>query len=161
LGFPEALLGGSQVEQSIRWIRWLILFVIAWLVGVYLFDLLNANWRWVTAGGIALLSWIVNLFARQQATRSVKGNRSMLLWLTIPPTLFFLIPLSVNLYKFWTAEPIENGPTMTANLINFGLRHVVPVSVLLFVYWLLGRIRTQLASSTIAEQTDSDSSPAE
>lgn len=141
------------MEQSIRWTRWLILFVVAWLVGVYVFDLLSANLRWVVAGGMALASWLVNLWARQQATRSVKGNRAMLLWLTIPPTLFFLIPLSVNLYTFWTRSPDENGPTLTSNLVDFTLRHVVPVAVLLVAYWLLGRVKTQAA--TLADEAQS------
>lgn len=139
------------MEQSIRWIRWLILFVVAWLVGVYVFDLVfdlvNSHWRWITAGGMAMASWLVNLYARKRATKAAKGNRAMLLWLTIPPTLFFMIPLSINLYAFWTQPSDENKPSLMMNLLVFGLRYVVPVGLLLIVYWLLGRVRTQLAAS--------------
>lgn len=140
------------MEQTIRWARWLILFVIAWLVGTYIFDLLTANLRWVAAGGMALASWLVNIFARHQATRSVQGNKEMWLWLTFPPTLFLLIPLSVNLYKFWTAPVDENAPSLSTTLMVFTLRHGVPVMGLLLIYWLLGRVRSQLLAEEATDE---------
>jgi hypothetical protein len=127
------------------WGRSLTMFIIAWLIGVYVYDVTEDDYGQGVGIGLAILTLVVNGFARWRAVKGVgQTTFTFYFWMAVPLILFFIVPCAVKLASYFGAEEREPWWRYMVSLLPFILKLGVPVAALFWVYVMLGRIRRRL-----------------
>jgi hypothetical protein len=139
-------------KGSIDWGRSLIMFVIAWLVGLYVYEVAAGQYGQGVGISLGILTLVVNGFARWRAVKSVgRANLAFYFWMAVPLILFFGVPCLVKLVTYLRSEEREPWWRYLGSLLPFILKLGVPVAVLFCVYVVLGRIRRGLDADAGSE----------
>ena len=121
-------------------VRGLVMFVVAWLIGLYVYDVVQETFRGPIGFVAAAATFGVNLYARKRALASVETNWTFKFWMYLPVILFLLVPVAVKVFVFLTGEEDRSWGNHLLSLLPFILKLGVPVATLLWVYWALGRL---------------------
>lgn len=123
------------------------MFVVAWLVALYVFEIAQEAHR--TMGFVAVvLTFAINLYARKRAGICIPGSLAFKFWLYLPALLFLGLPFIVKIFVYYTTEGETSWWRHLFSLLPFMLKLGVPVVTLLFVYIALGRYRPEIKEST-------------
>ena len=142
-------MGTARVESVKR----TIMFVIAWLVGLYIFEIVQEHFHGSIGFAAAAATVGVNLYARHRAALTKARTFAYKFWLYLPVVLFFAVPIAAKLVAYFMQEEERSWWNHMVSLLPFILKLGVPVAVLLWVYWTLGRVIPE-ASSTEAPAQD-------
>ncbi len=122
-----------------EWGRALIMFVIAWLVAVYVYDVVSADWNSTGGFALAAATFIINGIARWRATKNVDAtNWRFYFWMTLPLVLFLLVPATVRLVTCLRDETTRSWWDYLWPLLPPILKLGVPVGALFVVFLILG-----------------------
>lgn len=126
--------------NSMERLRGLIMFVVAWLVALYVFEIVQEIHKTMgfVAGGI---TFAINLYARKRAGVCIPGSLAFKFWLYLPALLFLGVPFIVNIVVYFSTEGEKSWWGHLFSLLPFMLKLGVPVVMLLWVYIALGRHR--------------------
>ena len=146
--------GAAKLPKKghLEWGRSLVLFVIAWLVGLYVYEVAAGQYGQGVGISLGILTLAVNGFARWRAVESVgRASVAFYFWMAVPLILFFGVPCAVKLVTYFRSE--EQGPWWhyLGSLLPFILKLGVPVAGLVWVYVVLGRIRRRVDVEAQAE----------
>lgn len=134
-----------MARDNIDRARWLIMFVIAWLVGLYVYEIVQKT----SIGFVAAVSTLgVNLYARKRAAACEPSSRAFKFWLYLPVTLFLVVPSLYKLISYLVSGEKTSWWDVLGSALPFVLKLIVPVAVLLWVYMSLGRLRGREEEST-------------
>lgn len=128
-----------MARDKVDRIRGLVMFVVAWLIGLYVYEVVQEY----AQGPVGLVAGVVtmgvNLYARRRATTCAPGTWAFKFWLYLPVILFLLVPIVAKLIIFLVAQADQTWWDHLLSLLPFVLKLGVPVGILLGVYWGLGR----------------------
>ena len=91
-------------------------------------------------GGVLTLA--VSWFATRKAKQGAKSTT----WFMLPPIVFTVIPLVLKIFGPAEAESVSFVELLLVNL-TFVLGFLLPVMLLLVVYWRLSKLHEYLMSS--------------
>lgn len=129
-----------MITNSVDRLRNLIMFVVAWLVALYVFEIVQEVHK--TMGFVAgAVTFALNLYARKRAGVCIPGSLAFKFWLYLPALLFLGLPFLVKIVVYFTTEGETSWWGHLFSLLPFMLKLGVPVVTLLFVYIALGRNR--------------------
>lgn len=129
-------------------LRNLIMFVVAWLVALYVFEIVQEINK--SIGLVAgVVTFALNLYARKRAATCIPGSFAFKFWLYLPAILFLGLPFLVKVIVYLTTKTETSWWAHLYPLLPFMLKLGVPVVTLLFVYIALGRQRTPAEPKTI------------
>lgn len=124
------------------------MFVVAWLVAIYVFEIVFEINK--TTGFVAgALTFALNLYARKRAGVCIPGSFAFKFWLYLPVLLFLGLPVTVKIVVYLTTEGETSWWRHLFSLFPFMLKLGVPVVTLLFVYIALGRHRPRTEENTL------------
>ena len=138
-------------RRPLTWSRRLVGFVILWIIGVQLFayayEALAANWLYLSILIVLVVGYLVNMWARYRAMKTIEPTLSFQLWLYGPPTVFFLLTFGLRIWQWWTTEVEDGGSSLAliGSLLQIFAHLGVPVLVLLWVYLRLWRFNAAAA----------------
>ena len=121
-------------------IRGLVMFVVAWLIGLYVYEVVQEYAKGPVGLVAGVVTVAVNLYARRRATTCAPGTWAFKFWLYLPVILFLLVPIVAKLIIFLVAQADRTWWDHLLSLLPFVLKLGVPVGILLGVYWALGRM---------------------
>jgi hypothetical protein len=130
-------------QDSINRLRGVIMFVIAWLIGLYVFEILREASHEMIGFVAAVLTLGVNLYARKRAAACVEQNLAFKFWLYLPALLFLVLPVLVKLVVFFASQEDRSWWDHLVSLLPFMLKLGVPVAALLWVYLVLRRVESR------------------
>ena len=147
-GEPDLKVPGLVSGKSgLDWCRSLIMFVMAWLIGLYVYEVAAGRYGEGVGIGLAVLTLGVNGFARWRALKNIgQANLGFYFWMAVPLILFFGVPCVVKLAMYLQDEQRAPWWRYLASLLPFILKLGVPVAALFWVYVVLGRMRRRLAT---------------
>ena len=133
-----------------------IMFVIAWLVGLYIFEIVQEHFHGPIGFAAAAATVGINLYARHRAALTKARTFAYKFWLYLPVVLFFAVPIVAKLAAYYfTREEERSWWGLMVSLLPFILKLGVPVAVLLWVYWTLGRLAPEVyATEEPAQETE-------
>lgn len=128
-------------QNRVTWGRSLVMFIVAWLVGVYVYDVVRQDSGWFLGLALAVATFVVNAFARWRALKSVGDARWQFhFWTALPFVLFFIVPLGFKIVAYVRSAGEVSWWQHFVALLPFLLKLGVPVVALLWVYLILGRL---------------------
>lgn len=133
-------------------LRQVVLFVIAWLIALYVFEVAQEV-NQAVGFGAAAATFGLNLYARRRAAACVPGSFTFKLWLFMPAILFLVLPILIKVVVYFTSDESRSWWDHLFSLVPFMLKLGLPVLALLWVYISLGRVRKQKEDPT-APATD-------
>ncbi len=127
--------------DRIERLRGLVMFVVAWLIGLYVFEIVFQSFDSRKVGFVAaLLTLAVNIYARRRAAACVETTAAFKFWMNLPIILFLVLPIVIKIVAyFWTDEKRTvwmHIESLFPPILKLG----VPVVTLLWVYFSLGRM---------------------
>jgi len=133
--------------MSLRTIRVLVAAVIALLVITELAGWVKAVW----SSTAATLGWAVTAGAYawcyRQARRAVTVNLKYYLWMTVPTLAFIVVPAAHKIWQ-WVHTPDQTWGQRVWLCVPELVGFVLPVAILLVIFYRLGRIERSMASAT-------------
>ena len=91
--------------DRIERLRGLVMFVVAWLIGLYVFEIVRQSFSPSVGFVAALLTLAVNIYARRRAAASVEATTAFKFWMNLPIILFLVLPIVIKIVAyFWTEE---------------------------------------------------------
>ena len=126
---------------SLRRIRWLLMFVIAWIIGLYVFEVVQAEFNGTFGVIVAALTVLANMYARKRALAGGGKTLATYFWLYMPVIVFFFVPLAFKIVEFFRSDDNRRWWDHLYTLAPFMLKLGVPVAALLWIYFVLGRGR--------------------
>ncbi len=120
-------------------VRGLVMFVVAWLIGLYVYEVVEEAFHGPIGVVAAVVTMGVNLYARKRAVACVEATLTFKFWLYLPIILFLVVPVAVKVIVFVTSKDDRTWWDHVGALLPFILKLGVPVLALLWVYWSLGR----------------------
>lgn len=134
--------------NSIDRLRNLIMFVVAWLVALYVFEIVQEI-NQATGFVAGAVTFALNLYARKRAATCIPGTLAFRFWLYLPAILFLGLPFIVKLIVFFATETDTSWWAHLFQLLPFMLKLGVPVVTLLFVYIALGGHKSPTEPETV------------
>ena len=129
-----------MTHDSIDRVRALVMFVMAWLIALYVYEVVQDAFHGPVGFVAAALTLGVNIYARKRAVSCVASNLAFKFWLYLPIVLFLVVPVVVKIIVFLTSEGDRSWWDHLLSLLPFLLKLGVPVAVLLWVYVAVGRL---------------------
>ena len=123
-----------MTHESVDRVRGLVMFVMAWLIALYVYEVVQDAFDGPIGFVAAAFTWGINIYARKKAAASVGSNRAFKFWLYLPVILFLAVPVLVKIIVFTTSQGDLTWWEHLASLLPFMLKLGVPVAVLLWVY---------------------------
>lgn len=124
-------------HNPIERLRSLLMFVIAWLIAVYVYEVVKASFQTGVGVAAAVGTGFLNLYARRRAEQAADRTWAFRFWLYLPAILFLAVPLAVRAVSFFSATRETGWWEQVQALLPFVLKLGVPVAILLWVYWRL------------------------
>ena len=135
--------------------RSVIMFVIAWLIGLYVYEVAAGHYGQGVGIGLAILTLAVNGFARWRAVKSIRqADLGFYFWMAVPLILFFVVPCVVKLVTYLHSEDRQPWWRHLGSLLPFVLKLGIPVVALFWVYVVLGNVRRRLDADVDPEPDD-------
>ncbi len=151
-----------MANSSIDRVRTSVMFVMAWLIGLYVYEIVQetfAAMQQAIRGPIgfvaALATLALNLYARKRAAACDPSSRAFKFWLYLPVGLFLALPLVVKVIFFLTSDEQQSWWDHLVSLLPVLLKLGVPVAALLWAYMALGRLRPRNEEGEAAERAPS------
>jgi hypothetical protein len=130
-----------RTEKTVAWGRSLVAFIVAWLVAVYVYDVVREHNKPVVGFALAALTFAVNGFARWRAAKSAgQVNWKFHFWVALPFILFFMVPIVIKIVAYLQSGAETPWYQYLWALMPFLLKLGVPVLALLWIYILFGRL---------------------
>lgn len=127
--------------RQTNWARALVMFVIAWLIGVYIYEVVRDHFNQSVSFAIAASTFVLNGVARWRATKNVKdANWKFYAWMSLPLVLFIAVPIVVKLVAYLQSEEQVSWYDYIVPILPFILKLGVPAAALAWVYWSIGRL---------------------
>lgn len=127
--------------------RTLVMLIVAWLVGVFVYDVARENFDRTVGFILAAATFAVSAFARWRATKHVgQTGRMFEFWLALPLVLFIVVPCVVKLVILLTSAEELPWWSYFTSLLPFLLKLGVPVAALLWIYVLLGKLTRRVGT---------------
>lgn len=124
-------------HNPIERLRSLLMFVIAWLIAIYAYEVVKESFQTSAGVAAAVGTGVLNLYARRRAEQAADRAWAFRFWLYLPAILFLAVPLAVRAVSFFSAAHEKGWWEQVQALLPFMLKLGVPVAVLLWVYWRL------------------------
>ena len=124
-------------HNRIERLRSLVMFVIAWLIALYVYEVVKASFQTSIGVAAAVGTGVLNLYARRRAEQSAGTTWAFRFWLYLPVILFLAVPLCVKTVGFFSSTQGKGWWDQVLALLPFMLKLGVPVAILLWVYWRL------------------------
>lgn len=135
--------------------RSVVMFVIAWLIGLYVYEVAAGHYGQGVGIGLAILTLVVNGFARWRAVKSIRqADLGFYFWMAVPLILLFVVPCVVKLVTYLQSEDRQPWWRYVASLLPFVLKLGIPVVALFWVYVVLGNVRRRLDTDVDPEPDD-------
>jgi hypothetical protein len=129
-----------RIRTPSDWPRALIMFVVAWLVAVYVYETVQTNVGAVPGVVLAVGTFVINGYARVRAMRSVdRAGWQFHFWSAMPLLLLVIVPAIVKTIAYFRAHGDAPWYSYVVPLLPLLLKLGVPVVALLIVYVLLWR----------------------
>ena len=126
--------------DRIERLRGLVMFVVAWLIGLYVFEIVRQSFSPSVGFVAAFLTLAVNIYARRRAAASVEATTAFKFWMNLPIILFLVLPIVIKIVAYFWTEEKRTVWTHIESLVPPFLKLGVPVVTLLWVYFSLGRM---------------------
>ncbi len=140
-----------MIDNNLSLIRSVIKFVIAWLIAVYLVQVMVDSKGVAIGISASILAFVVNAYSRKRATANVQVGPEFYFWLYLPVVVFFVVPLVVRVMMFWNEEDATWWDQLRSAM-PFVLKLTVPVGALIWVYVALGRHIMETDDAVITER---------
>lgn len=128
-------------DDRIERLRGYVMFVVAWLIGLYVFGVVQESFQMTSIGLVAgVLTLGVNIYSRKRAAACVEATWAFKFWLNLPIILFIALPIIVKIVAFFIDKENRGWWVHFNSLLPFVLKLGVPVFALLWVYFSLGRM---------------------
>ena len=128
-----------MTQHRVDRIKWLIMFVVAWLIALYIYEVVVADMRPAVGFVAAAATLGLNMYARHRVLKSVQPSLMTSFWLYLPIVMFLLVPVAFKLFTFLRADEEQSWWSHLLSLLPFILKLGVPVAALLAVYFSLGK----------------------
>ncbi len=125
-----------------------IMFVVAWLIGLYIYEVVQEHFHGPIGFVAAAGSVAANLYARKKATACVPASSAFRFWLYLPVALFLVVPLAVKVLVYLQSEGDQGWWTHLSSLLPFLLKLGVPIAALAWLYVAVGKLRSPEASDS-------------
>jgi len=125
-------------HNPIERLRSLLMFVVAWLIALYVYEVVQASFQTGVGVAAAVGTGVLNLYARRRAERCASTTWAFRFWLYLPVILFLVVPVAAKTIGFFAAAHERSWWQQVQALLPFILKLGVPVAVLLWVYWRMG-----------------------
>ena len=116
------------------------MFVVAWLIGLYIYEVVQEKFHETIVVVAALLTLGINLYARKRAVACVEATPQFKFWLYLPVILFLVVPVLVKVIIFLTDDAEWSWWDHFFSLLPFILKLGVPVAALLWAYKAMGKL---------------------
>ncbi len=126
--------------DRIERLRGLVMFVVAWLIGLYVFEIVRQSFSPQVGFVAALLTLAVNIYARRRAAACVEATTAFKVWMNLPIILFLVLPIVIKIVAYFWTDQERTVWTHIESLVPPFLKLGVPVATLLWVYFSLGRM---------------------
>jgi hypothetical protein len=141
-------------------LRMFIMFVIAWLVGLSVFEVVRQMLHGAWGVALAGITIAVNMYARRRAMHDVERSRTRWIWEKLPIVLFVVVPLLVRLIGLIWRPGDRTWWGYFGPLVPLVIKLGVPVAVLYYVYLMLNRYRVFETAATAAAVPAPEAPPA-
>ena len=138
-----------MIDNHLSAIRSVIKFVIAWLIAVYLVEVMVESKGIAIGLSASIVALIVNAYSRKRAAAHVQAGPEFYFWLYLPVFLLFVVPLAVRIVVVWSDEDAGWWDHLWSAM-PFLLKLTVPVGALIWVYVALGRHIIRMSDSVDA-----------
>lgn len=138
--------GGTRTARN------LVLFVIAWLVAVYLFNSIDQHDKPITGLIVAGASFAVNYYARHRAANAAQLTLGFRLWLLLPTVMFILVPAIVRFGWYYGFADSQEHTQFAYDIFRPLLALAVPIFALLWIYLVLLKLERSNSASEEAEE---------
>ncbi len=128
-----------MIRTNVEQVRWLVMFVVAWLIGLYVFELVQQQYSSSVGLVAAVATFAINFYARRRAAASVEATWVFKFWLYLPVILFLVVPIIIKAVVYFRGGDDRQWWDHLYSVLPFVLKLGVPVAVLLWVYWSLGK----------------------
>ncbi len=126
--------------DRIERLRGLVMFVVAWLIGLYVFEIVRQSFSPSVGFVAAFLTLAVNIYARRRAAASVETTTAFKVWMNLPIILFLVLPIVIKIVAYFWSDESRTVWMHIESLVPPFLKLGVPVVTLLWVYFSLGRM---------------------
>jgi len=130
----------SEEHLRVDRLKWLLMFVVAWLIALYIYEVVGADVNRSLGFVVAAATLGLNMYARHRVLRSVQSSLTTTFWLFLPVVMFVVVPVVSKVITFLRADEGQTWWDHFFSLLPFILKLGVPVGVLLVVYFTLGRL---------------------
>lgn len=127
-------------NDRIERLRGFVMFVVAWLIGLYVFEIVKQSFPTSVGFVAAVLTLGVNIYSRKRAAACVEATWAFKFWLNLPILLFIFLPIVVKIIAFFIDKENRGWWAQFNSLLPLALKLGVPVFALLWVYFSLGRM---------------------
>ena len=141
--------------DRIERLRGLVMFVVAWLIGLYVFEIVRQSFSPSVGFVAAFLTLAVNIYARRRAAACVDTTTAFKFWMNLPIILFLVLPIVIKIVAYFWPDQERSLWKHIESLVPPFLKLCVPVVTLLWVYFSLGRM---LGKMEIKEPDSTDAS---
>ena len=129
-----------MVAKNLPRLQAVVKFVVAWLIGLYLFELVKDGQHWAGGIGAVVVAIFVNVYARKKAAAVVNTTPVFYIWLYLPVVVLFVLPVVIKIALMFTGKDDQTWWNHLASVLPFLLKLGVPVAALIGVYVALGRL---------------------
>ena len=109
--------------------------------GVYVFEVVRVEFNGTFGAIVAALTVVANMYARKRALTGGGSRAATYFWLYMPVIVFFVVPLAFKVVAFVSDRDGRSWWAQVYSLAPFILKLGIPVALLLWVYFVLGRGR--------------------
>jgi len=127
-----------MAHDPVEKLRSLVMFVIAWLIALYVYEVVQSSFQTGVGVAAAVGTGILNLYARRRAANCPATSWAFKFWLYLPVILFLVVPVAAKTIGFLANSKGLTWWQQVYALLPFMLKLGVPVAGLLWVYWRLG-----------------------
>ena len=128
-----------MTQYRVDRIKWLIMFVVAWLIALYIYEVVGTDMNRALGFVVAAATLGLNMYARHRVLKTVQPSLMTSFWLYLPIVMFLLVPVAFKLIAFLRADEAQSWWSHLLSLLPFILKLGVPVAALLVVYFSLGK----------------------
>ena len=120
------------------------MFVVVWLIALYVYEIVCAAFHGTAGIAAAVLTVVINLYARKRAVACVEPNLAFKLWNYLPALLIFVVPLAVKIITYFTDTEGLSWWEHVYSLTPLFLKLGVPLVALLWAYVVIGKLQPSI-----------------
>ncbi len=117
-----------------------VMFVVAWLIGLYVYEVVQEAFHGSIGLAAAVLTVLANIYARKRAAACVEPNWRFKFWLYLPVVVVIVVPIAVKAVILLTDSGDRSWWSHALSLLPLLLKLGVPVAALLWAYIAIGKL---------------------